>query len=189
MKRFFWAILGLAALTGLDQWTKYLAVSHLQGQPAIPLWEGVFELQFVTNRGAAFGIFQNQRWIFLVLTAVVMVALIGLFWKLPRTRRFLPLQVLCVVVEAGALGNMIDRIRLGYVIDFLYLKLIDFPVFNVADCYVTGGVFLAAILLFFYYKEEEWNFLSRKKDGTVSPEESASIGMASDKRTEDAQDE
>ena len=65
MKRFLWALFGVAALTGLDQWTKQLAVAHLQGQPNIPIWDGVFELQFLTNRGAAFGIFQNQRWIFL----------------------------------------------------------------------------------------------------------------------------
>ncbi len=177
MKRFLWAAAGLAALTGLDQWTKQLAVAHLQGQEPIPLWEGVFELRFVTNRGAAFGIFQNQRWLFLVLTAVIMAALLWLFWKLPRTRRFLPLQVLCVAVEAGALGNMIDRVRLGYVIDFLYFRLIDFPVFNVADCYVTVGVLLAALLLLFYYKEEEWGFLSNStqrvsRQGDSKPEDS-----------------
>ena len=163
MKRIVWAILGVAALTGLDQWTKQLAVNHLQGQPPIPLWEGVFELQFTTNRGAAFGIFQNQRWVFLVITAAVMALLIWLFFKLPKTRHFLPLQILCVVVEAGALGNMIDRVRLGYVIDFLYFKLIDFPIFNVADCYVTLGTILAALLLLFYYKEEEWSFLGSQK--------------------------
>lgn len=163
MKRIVWAILGVAALTGLDQWTKQLAVNHLQGQSPIPLWEGVFELQFTTNRGAAFGIFQNQRWVFLVVTAIIMALLAWLFIKLPKTRRFLPLRVLCVVVEAGALGNMIDRVRLGYVIDFLYFKLIDFPIFNVADCYVTMGTIMAALLLLFYYKEEEWSFLRSQK--------------------------
>ncbi|WP_434311777.1 signal peptidase II [Hominifimenecus sp. rT4P-3] len=167
MKRFLWAILGVLALTGLDQWTKYLALAHLQGQPNIVVWDGVFELQFITNRGAAFGIFQNQRWIFLVMTVAIMAALLYFFVKLPRTKHFLPLSILCVVLEAGALGNMIDRVRLGYVIDFLYFKLIDFPTFNVADCYVTVGTILAAILLVFYYKDEDWNLLKKKERGVT----------------------
>ena len=119
MKRFLWALFGVAALTGLDQWTKQLAIAHLQGQPNIPIWDGVFELQFLTNRGAAFGIFQNQRWIFLVTTVLIMAALLWFFIKLPKEKRYLPLAVICVALEAGALGNMIDRVRLGYVVDFL----------------------------------------------------------------------
>lgn len=176
MKRFLWAILGILALTGLDQWTKYLALVHLQGQPNVVIWDGVFELQFITNRGAAFGIFQNQRWIFLVMTVVIMAALLYFFVKLPRTKHFLPLSILCVVLEAGALGNMIDRVRFSYVIDFLYFKLIDFPTFNVADCYVTVGTILAAILLVFYYKDEDWDLLKKKTSETIDVNEEQEAG-------------
>lgn len=175
MKRFLWALFGVAALTGLDQWTKQLAVAHLQGQPNIPIWDGVFELQFLTNRGAAFGIFQNQRWIFLVTTVLIMAALLCFFIKLPKEKRYLPLAVICVALEAGALGNMIDRVRLGYVVDFLYFKLIDFPIFNVADCYVTVGTILAAILLLFYYKEADWERITGKAK-KAQPIETAKAG-------------
>lgn len=70
-------------------------------------------------------------------------------------RHFLPLRICAVLVMSGAIGNFIDRLRLNYVVDFLYFKLINFPVFNVADIYVTVAAFSFFLLLFFYYKEED----------------------------------
>lgn len=155
MKKYILAILSVLGLVALDQWTKYLAVVKLAGKTAYVLIDGVFELTYTENRGAAFGLFQNQRWIFLILTSIVLLAMIYCFIKIPSKRRFFPLQLLCVFIIAGALGNMIDRILNGYVVDFLYFSLIDFPVFNVADCYVTWSAVLAIILLCFYYQEDE----------------------------------
>lgn len=140
----------------IDQYTKYLAVTHLQ-EASIPIVEGVFELQYLENRGAAFGMLQNQQWFFLIITVVLMVLITRLYMKLPRTKRVLPLRICMVFITSGALGNMIDRIRLNYVIDFLYFKLIDFPIFNVADIYVTVSTFVVAFLILFYYKEEEFD--------------------------------
>lgn len=138
----------------LDQFTKSLAVTHLQDAP-IPIIEGVFELHYLENRGAAFGMMQNQQ-LFFVITGVIMLIVFSyMYVKMPHTKRFLPLRACFVAIAAGAVGNMIDRVTLNYVIDFLYFKLIDFPIFNVADIYVTCATFVLIFLIVFYYKEEE----------------------------------
>lgn len=138
----------------LDQFTKSLAVTHLQDAP-IPIIEGVFELHYLENRGAAFGMMQNQQ-LFFVITGVIMLIVFSyMYVKMPHTKRFLPLRACFVAIVAGAVGNMIDRVTLNYVIDFLYFKLIDFPIFNVADIYVTCATFVLIFLIVFYYKEEE----------------------------------
>ena len=156
-------ILAVVILTALDQWTKYLAVLHLKDQRPIVLWDGVFELHYLENRGAAFGILQGQKGVFLVCTAAVLCLIVILYRRIPQERRFFLLRAVAVLLAAGALGNLIDRMRYSYVVDFLYFKQIDFPVFNVADCYVTVGAVLLAILILFIYKEEELDFLSLKK--------------------------
>lgn len=148
----------LCVLIGIiiDQYTKYLAVTHLQTAP-IPVIEGVFELQYLENRGAAFGMLQNKQWFFLIITVVLLFYITKLYIGLPHTKRVLPLRISMIFITAGAIGNMIDRIRLNYVIDFLYFKLIDFPIFNVADIYVTVSTFFIAFLILFYYKETEFD--------------------------------
>ncbi len=142
-------------LAGLDQWVKSLAVLYLKDKAPFVVIEGVFEFFYLENRGAAFGIFQNQRGIFLILTALIMVGLVWLYGRIPAVKRYVPLRICIVASFAGAVGNMIDRIKNGYVVDFLYFKLIDFPVFNIADIYVTLSVILAMVLFLFYYNEEE----------------------------------
>ncbi len=165
--KYNWIGLGIAGiLLALDQWTKHLAVLHLKDQAPFVIWEGVFELQYLENRGAAFGMLQGQRSFFLICTVLVMLMIAYFYNRMPDTKRFLPLRVIAVMVVAGAIGNLIDRVLYSYVVDFLYFKLIDFPIFNVADCYVTVGAILLAVLFLFYYKDEELDFLSfRKKDG------------------------
>lgn len=145
-------LLGIVA----DQYTKYLAAAHLKGS-SVPIIDGVFELHYLENRGAAFGMLQNKQWFFLILTIVLLVFITKLYMGLPRTKRVLPLRISMIFITAGAIGNMIDRIRLNYVIDFLYFKLIDFPIFNVADIYVTVSTFFIAFLILFYYKETEFD--------------------------------
>lgn len=162
--------LGLLLLIGLDQLTKYAAAAKLKGQQPFVLWEGVFELRYLENHGAAFGMLQGKKVLFLMITAVFLVVLAWFFHRLPRTKRFLPLRLIAVLIAAGAIGNMIDRIWHDYVIDFFYFSLIDFPIFNVADIYVTVSCVLIFIFVLFIYKEEDWElvFPSRKskKDTT-----------------------
>ena len=136
-------------LVGADQAVKYWTVQNLKGQSDIALWPGVFELTYVENRGAAFGMLQDQRWLFTVLTVAVILGLLFVFFRLGPERKFKLTRVCCVGVLAGAIGNLIDRSILHYVVDMFYFKLIDFPVFNVADCYVVvfGILFCLAALL------------------------------------------
>lgn len=150
-------------LIGLDQWTKVLAVKHLMGQEPMVIWNGVFELRYLENRGAAFGILQGQKVVFLICTAVVLAILAFYYNRMPVEKRYLPMRIVGILLGAGAVGNLIDRMMQSYVVDFLYFKLIDFPIFNVADCYVTMGAILLAILILFVYKDEELGFLSLKK--------------------------
>lgn len=156
-------LLGTASLTLFDQWTKHLAVLHLAGQDALVLLPGVFELRYLENRGAAFGILQNKIWIFAILTVIYLCAAIWIYFKIPRVKKYRILHIIAVVLTAGALGNFIDRIRLGYVVDFFYFSLIDFPIFNVADIFVVISFILLAICILFVYKEEDLSFLSFKK--------------------------
>lgn len=138
-----------------DQWTKYLAVSHLKDKASIILFDHIFELQYLENRGAAFGLLQNQRVFFLIMTVIILIAAIIIYRKIPNERKFLILRICIIFICSGAIGNMIDRFINGYVVDFFYFSLINFPIFNVADIYVTVSTFVLAFLVLFYYKEED----------------------------------
>ena len=146
----------------IDQGSKLLAEAYLKEKNPIRLIPGVFELYYLENTGAAFGILKHRQ-PFLILLAVVITGFTG--WVcirlLPPQRKYAPLRFVCCMLSAGALGNMIDRIRHQYVIDFLYFSLIDFPVFNVADIFVCVSCALLLILLLFYYKEEDLQFAKR----------------------------
>ena len=160
------AALCCAAAVLLDQVTKHLAVVHLKLQREIVLIRGVFELRYLENRGAAFGLFQNRQ-VFFVCDAVIIFLLIGFFYgRIPGGLKFLPMRICAVLICAGAVGNLIDRIRYQYVVDFFYFSLIDFPIFNVADCYAVIACVLFAYLILFFYKEEEleWFAFFKNKD-------------------------
>ena len=157
------ALASVAALTLLDQITKILASDRLEDGPFVII-PGVFKLRYLENRGAAFGMLQNQRVFFLVLTIVFLAIIARIYLKIPTDRKYLPLRILSIVVTAGAIGNFIDRLILVYVRDFLYFSLIDFPIFNVADIYVTVSAFVFFVLVLIYYKDSDLEFLSEKKD-------------------------
>lgn len=164
IKQFIIALLGIAVTVFIDQITKYLAVLYLKGKPAKVIIDGVFELQYLENRGAAFGMMQNMQYVFVAGAVVICIIILYLYIRMPYTFRYLPLRICAVLLCAGAIGNMIDRIRLNYVIDFFYFSLIDFPIFNVADCYVVIACIAFALLILFYYRDEnDFKFLSRKK--------------------------
>ena len=164
MKEKLAAVVGLILLLLLDQWTKVLAISHLKGQADIELLPGIFSLHYLENHGAAFGILRDQQWIFLILAAVFLVATVILYLRMPFTARMIPLRIITVFIAAGAVGNMIDRMFRHYVVDFLYFSLIDFPVFNVADIYITCCAVLLVIFVVFYYKDEELESIFQRKD-------------------------
>lgn len=148
---------GVFVLVLADQYTKQLAVTHLKGKAPYVLWEGVFEFLYSENRGAAFGMMQGRQSFFFLVALVVFLLAAYAMWRMPawENRRFWWLHFCIILITAGAAGNMVDRISLGYVVDFLYFSLIDFPIFNVADIYVTTATAVLVLLIGFYYKEED----------------------------------
>lgn len=157
------AVMSCVLLTAFDQFTKWLAVTLLKDQAGFVIWKGVFKLEYLENRGAAFGIMQNRQILF-AIGAVIIVCLIGfLYGRMPHTKRYYLLRICSVLVCAGAFGNLIDRLRQNYVVDFLYFELIDFPIFNVADCYVVIACILFAVSILFYYKEDDLKCFSLGK--------------------------
>lgn len=143
-----------------DQLTKYLAVSHLKGQPGIVLLDKVLVLRYLENKGMAFGLLQGKIFFLVAVCLVFFAVILYLFVKIPETAYYAPLLYTAAVVFSGAMGNFIDRVFRGYVIDFIYFSLIDFPTFNVADIYVTCGIIILILLIFFRYKEEnDFDFL------------------------------
>ena len=136
-------ILFVLAIVALDQLVKFWAVQTLMIHPIV-LIPNVFQLTYVENRGAAFSFFQNQIGFFVVATILVLVAIIYAFWKKLVLTKLGNLSL--ALVAGGAIGNLVDRILHGYVVDLFYFELISFPVFNVADVFiVVGGI------LFVYY--------------------------------------
>lgn len=141
------AIILILAIVILDQWTKYWASNYLQPRGTIPVIEDVFSFTYVENRGAAFGILQNQRWVFIVITVIICI---GMAYYLYIDNSLHPLlRISLYLVLGGAIGNLIDRIKNGYVVDMFHVTLINFPVFNVADCFVVVGTIMLAYYLLF----------------------------------------
>lgn len=160
----------IGGLVGLDQLTKWLTVLYLQGDPLV-LIPGFLEFTYVENRGAAFGMLQGARWIFVAVTALLMVALLGvvLFSKLRRSNLFTTCMILIV---AGGIGNLIDRAINGFVVDMIHVFAapigFDFPVFNVADCCVVIGSILLLFYFFFFYDEKKIKTAAEETNGNDS---------------------
>lgn len=152
-----------AVLVFLDQLTKILAVGHLKGQDEIVWIPGVFELRYLENRGAAFGMLQEKQWVFLIIAALFLIIACMALVKIPNDRKYWLLRLTIILIASGALGNMVDRFANRFVVDFFYFSLINFPIFNVADIYVSVGCALMVILILFVYKEEDLKFFERKK--------------------------
>lgn len=140
-------IIGVLTLVFLDQLTKRLVVLKLKPIHDFPLIDKVFHLTYVENRGAAFGILQGRHLFFITMTIIVMLFVFIYYYKLPRDRKYHWMRLALILLASGAIGNLIDRIKLGYVVDFLYFKLIDFPVFNFADICVVVGVTILSIFI------------------------------------------
>lgn len=163
MKKWVAAIL-FVVLVGIDQITKYLAKAFLEGKEAFVILKNILELQYLEggNTGAAFGLFQNKTSVLALVSIVVFVILVFAFFKISKEPKNFWLSLTLVIMAAGALGNCIDRVLNHYVIDFIYFKCIDFPIFNVADCYVT----VSAVVLFLLvaFSKEDTNKQTTETD-------------------------
>jgi len=140
------------AVVAVDQITKLLVVNGIPLHTSVDAIPGLFRLTYVQNTGAAFSAFQGMQWLFLLVFVLFTVAIV---WEFSKKRwPFTNLERWCIAaVYAGGLGNMIDRLRLGYVVDMIELEFMTFPVFNVADCFITCGVILLLVHLIFFNRE------------------------------------
>ena len=161
--RYILYIIASALLVFLDQFTKAIIVRDLKGKENIVWIKNVFELEYLENTGAAFSSFMGKQGFLITLTVIVMALCIFEFVRIPDSKRFFLLKFTGLLLISGAIGNLIDRIKQGYVVDFFYFVPIDFPRFNVADIYVTVSMFLLIVLIVFYYKDEELEFLFKFK--------------------------
>lgn len=144
-------ILFVGAIVGLDQLVKVLTVANLALHETAPLIPGVLQLTYVRNTGAAFSSFEGQQWLFALIFLVFTGLILWEYFKKPMA--FTGFERWCIAaIYGGGLGNMIDRLRLGYVVDMFETVFIDFPVFNVADCFITCGCAALMIHLAFFNK-------------------------------------
>ena len=149
---YVWMGLFGVTIVALDQFTKYLTVSNILLGHRVPAIEGLFHFTYVHNYGAAFSSFSGARWFFVAL----FLAFLGLvIWEFSKKKMpFTKLERWCIVsILAGGLGNVIDRVRLGYVIDMIEVEFVDFAIFNVADCFITCGCILLMVSLVFFNKK------------------------------------
>lgn len=157
-------ILCIGLLVALDQITKFIVRTSFALYESHPLIKNVFHLTYIQNTGIAWGMFKNGRTIFLILTVLVLLVCACFYAKIPQNKRFTPIRVCLVFLVSGAIGNMIDRISLRYVVDFFDFRLINFPIFNVADIYVTVSMIVLILLCAFYYHEHEIDALFSKSE-------------------------
>ena len=154
----------MLVLLGLDQLTKYLAIINLKNHSAVVLWDGVLELNYLENRGSAFGMLQNQKFFILFIGVVFLAVILFFLFKLPEEKKFCTVHILLSAIVAGGVGNMIDRLRFDYVVDFISFVLIHFPIFNVADCYIVVATIVLFLLFLFVFEEKDLEFLSFKQN-------------------------
>lgn len=151
------------ALLAVDQLTKHLVIVYLRKRPPLVLIDGVLEFQYYENTGIAFSLFEDKKSFILITGFLVMAVILFFLFRIPEHKRFRIVHVLTAVLIAGALGNIVDRIRFDYVVDFISFVLIHYPIFNVADCYIVVSAAILFFLFLFVYKEEDLEFLSLKR--------------------------
>ena len=150
--QFLYMALFAAGIVAADQFTKVLTVANIALYQDVEFIPGVLGLTYVQNTGAAFSSFEGQQWLFAVIFTLFTVGVVYEYFKKPMG--FRTFERWCIAaVYGGGLGNMIDRVRLGYVVDMLETKFMVFPVFNVADCFITCGCILMMISLCLFNKE------------------------------------
>lgn len=161
-KRLVNGLVLILILTIFDRLSKIWAAKTLSQGFDIVLIPRVLELHYIENTGAAFSIMTGKILFFLIITVVMCVFIVYVMLKTPAEKRFDPFFYCLVFLLSGALGNFYDRLFYHYVVDFIYFVLIDFPVFNVADIYVTVSMALIIVLILFYYNDEDMSRIFKR---------------------------
>ncbi len=149
------SVIVAAVLAAVDQITKHIALTKLKPIGNTTFIKGFMDFTFVENRGAAFGILNGKIWLLLILAAIICAVIIYSMLKMPKTKEYRLLKAALTLILAGAVGNVIDRVIRGYVVDFFEFTFINFPVFNMADIYVVVGAIAMALIMIFVIKDED----------------------------------
>lgn len=150
--RLLWIAITILGIL-LDQLTKLIVSVNMALYESIPLWDGVLHITYIQNRGAAFGMLANQRWVFLIISSITIIVML-VFLSLTKSKNALLLSSVAMILSGG-IGNMIDRLALGYVVDMIEFRLINFAVFNVADSFVCVGAALLFLAVLFEKEDTE----------------------------------
>ncbi len=169
-------------LIAVDQLTKLWVVQTLKGQPEVPFIKDAIVFRYLENNGAAFGFMKNKQILFYIITVFVLAIVVficlrvrnrldtyseldGSLFKIKTFNSGIILNYTLAILGAGAIGNFIDRIAHNYVVDFIYFKFINFPIFNFADiCVTCSAIFLVIFFLFVYKEDPNFNVFSSKKE-------------------------
>lgn len=151
----------LIIITGLalDRISKIYALNNLKDHPSVSVISGYLELHYLENTGAAFGFLKNQKSFFILVGCVILIACIYVMVKTPAKKKYIIGHIILSMIITGAIGNMTDRLLYNYVVDFIYVSVVNFPIFNIADIYITIATVIAIFVILFYYKEDDLNFL------------------------------
>ncbi len=162
------AIIAIFAVIA-DQITKYLVVLNIELGGSAPFIPKVMSFYHTRNTGAAFSMLSDKRWVFMVLSVVSMALIVVLLVK--EYKRHILLNISLSMILGGGIGNMIDRIRLGYVVDFFHTDFVDFAIFNVADCFITVGAVLLGVYVLFFESKVERRIQAEKANSQSSAAE------------------
>lgn len=154
------AIIAIVAVI-LDQVSKYIVVQNIGLYETKPFINGFMSFYHTRNTGAAFSMLADQRWVFMVFSVISMGLIIYLLIR--EYRRHVLMNIALGMILGGGIGNMIDRILLGYVVDFFHTDFIDFAVFNIADCFITVGAVLLAVYVIFIEPKVEKRLQAEQK--------------------------
>ena len=169
LKKYVLPILSVIAIIVIDQWTKLLTLKYVKDTQGFYIINKVLRIFFVRNEGMAWGMLQNKQIIFIIITPIVIAALIYVFYKMPFEKKYIIMRICLIFLTGGAIGNLIDRVDAvdrvellngvfttgnlfhGYVVDMIYAEIINFPVFNIADSFITAGFALLMISIIFIF--------------------------------------
>ena len=169
MMQYIFMFLLAGGIVAADQLTKLWVLRDIPLYGNVPVIPGVFSLTYIQNRGAAWGSFQGMIWLFAIIFALFTL---GVIWEFSKKRMpFKTFDRWCIAaIWAGGLGNMIDRIRMGFVVDMIKTDFMDFPIFNVADCFITCGC-IALIVSLVFFNKDFWKDEKKQEEETEGTEE------------------
>lgn len=162
-KILIWDFICLILLNALDRFAKFAAMYFCENENFVII-KDILEITYIQNTGGALGILNNQRFFFIFISVLFICLIIFFMLAMPNERKFHSLHIWLSFILAGTIGNAMDRIIYGYVIDIIYISKINFPVFNLSDIFMSLGTIFLVIIVLFKLKEKDFEFLNFKQN-------------------------